>query len=67
MKKYTKNTQSGMGELAFIIVVLILLFLIWAALGGRNRVNSDWGANRGPFLESPLSTYNPSPSPAFGY
>lgn len=31
------NKQKGDSELGFIIIVLALIFLIWLALGGKNR------------------------------
>lgn len=39
MKK--NNLQKGDGEIGFIVVVLILIFLIWMAVSARNPDNED--------------------------
>ncbi|MDQ5971357.1 MAG: hypothetical protein QG566_303 [Patescibacteria group bacterium] len=53
------NKQKGESELGFIIVVLIIIFLIWVALGGRNRPETQ-GKYLVPLNDSsnPGATYN---------
>ncbi len=55
-----KNKQKGDSELGFIIIVLILIFLIWFALGGKNSSNSQGGKYIVPLTDqyNPGATYN---------
>ncbi|MCC6323328.1 hypothetical protein IT400_00895 [Candidatus Nomurabacteria bacterium] len=54
------NKQKGESELGFIVVVLIIIFLIWIALGGRNRPESQDGKFIVPLNDqnNPGATYN---------
>ena len=62
-----KNKQKGVGEIGFIVIVLILLFLIWLALGGKNKVQVNTKTDAKPFITSPIGNYNPSPGPVYQY
>ena len=42
MKNF-RNTQNGDSELGFILVVIIIIFLIWLAIGGSTRQESQDG------------------------
>ncbi len=55
-----QNTQKGNGEIGFIVVVLLLIFLIWFALGGRNSPQSQGGKYIVPLTDpyNPGATYN---------
>jgi hypothetical protein len=55
-----KNTQKGDSELGFILVVLLIIFLIWLAMGGQNRPESRGGKYIVPLTDqnNPGATYN---------
>lgn len=55
-----KNKQKGDSELGFIIIVLILIFLIWFALGGKGSQNSQGGKYIVPLTDQNYGgqTYN---------
>lgn len=55
-----KNLKSGNGELGFILVVLLIIFLIWLALGGSNREEAQGGKYIVPLNDpyNPGATYN---------
>lgn len=55
-----KNLQKGNGELGFIFVVLLIVFLIWLALGGSSREGAQGGKYLVPLNDpdNPGATYN---------
>lgn len=55
-----KSKQKGDSEIGFIIIVLIIVFLIWLALGGKNRPDAQGGKYIIPLNDpdNPGATYN---------
>ena len=49
-----KKFQKGNGEIGFILVVIILVFLVWLALGGKDRSTPQ---DQGPYIV-PLTEEN---------